>query len=198
GDTAVDAITRDGDTQDYILNNAVSNIVADNFSVLVKKYGGKVVSNVETTAKANGVVKHGDAAGSGIMKSVESINFYITPHGQAIPSTAYRAIGGKSNIGEALEGTISSRNPIYITFDNIIDIPPSKIKNLLQLPHAPTHVVEFDTFQLIDDITIPTGRWNTTNILEPITKTFPEWGTGGGTQAVTHLPIKIKKINKLK
>ncbi len=46
GDTAVDAITRDGDTQDYVLNNAVSNIVADNFSVLVKKYGGKVINNV--------------------------------------------------------------------------------------------------------------------------------------------------------
>jgi len=52
-----------------LISNATVNIVGDSFPVLVKKYFNKMVIK-------------------------KSINFYITPNGQTISSTAYRAIGG--------------------------------------------------------------------------------------------------------
>ncbi|OEF23855.1 hypothetical protein A1QC_10950 [Vibrio rumoiensis 1S-45] len=73
-------------------------------------------------------------------------------------------------------------------------------KDFLQLPHEPSHAVEFSTKQILDDIHIPNGRWNTDNIPEPITATFPEWGAGGGTQAITNSPIEVNpnKVVELK
>jgi hypothetical protein len=74
---------------------------------------------------------------------------------------------------------------------------PSTVQSLLQLPRTPTNWVSFDTLQLINDLKIPTGNWNTTTILEPITNTFPKWGSGGGTQAITNQPIQIKGFGML-
>ncbi len=119
-----------------------------------------------------------------IKSAPKGADFYVLPGGQAISSRGYRAIGGESNISEALEGTISSRNPTYITFDNLKGMNPQEVKSLLQLPKAPSHAVQFDTLQILDDLSIPTGKWNTTNIPEPITTTFHKWGKGGGTQAI--------------
>ncbi|MDX1920776.1 MAG: Hint domain-containing protein, partial [Candidatus Caenarcaniphilales bacterium] len=121
-------------------------------------------------------------------------SFYVNSAGEAIPATGYRALGGESNINEALTGSISSRSPSYITFDDITLMTPNEVKNLLQLPREPSHVVIFDTLHLTNDLKIPTGRWNLTNTPEPITSTFPEWGTGGGTQAITNQPIKIDNL----
>ena len=125
-------------------------------------------------------------------------NFFVSQSGQAIASCGYRAIGGKSNIAEALEGTISSRNPTYITFDDITKMPSSEVKEILQLPRTPSHAVEFNTRQLLDDLSIPKGRWNTKHVPETLTNTFPEWGAGGGTQAITNKSIRIDRIVKLK
>jgi hypothetical protein len=57
------------------------------------------------------------------------------------------------------------------------------------LPYTPSRYATFDTLQLVNDLTIPTGQWNTTSIPEPLTSTFPEFGSGGGTQAITTTPI---------
>jgi hypothetical protein len=113
-----------------------------------------------------------------------------------VPATGYRAVGGPA-VDEALTGTIAPRNPTYITFDNITNMSPSAAQSLLQLPRTPTNWVSFDTLPLINDLTIPTGKWNTTTILEPITNTFPEWGTGGGSQAITNQPIQVKGFGTL-
>jgi hypothetical protein len=42
--------------------------------------------------------------------------------------------------------------------------------------------------------------WNSNGILEPITETFPKWGSGGGTQAITDkvIQINIENITELK
>jgi hypothetical protein len=69
-----------------------------------------------------------------------------------------------------------------------------QVQNLLQLPQTPTYGVSFDTLQLIPDLTIPGGRWNTLPTPEPFTSTYPEWGTGGGTQAITNSPITVNKV----
>ncbi len=106
--------------------------------------------------------------------------------------TGYRATGGKANIQELDTGVIAPRNPTYITFDEIKDRSSQEVQNLLQLPHEPSHAVEFDTKQILDDIRIPDGKWDTNGIPEPITNTFDKWGKGGGTQAITNKPITIE------
>lgn len=37
----------------------------------------------------------------------------------------------------------------------------------------------FDTLQVIDEMYIPTTKGNTTNIPEPFTVSYPEYGSGG-------------------
>ncbi|WP_126842360.1 hypothetical protein [Idiomarina tyrosinivorans] len=92
-----------------------------------------------------------------------------------------------------MAGEIAPRNPTYFTFDNVSNLTSEEAQKFLQTDpnYLPRHVVEFSTGQILDDISIPTGRWNTTNIPEPITITFPEWGPGGASQAVTNSPIKV-------
>ena len=123
-------------------------------------------------------------------------NFYVTSDGTAIPSTGYRAVGGPA-VEEAATGTVAPRNPTYISFDNIKDMSPSAVQDWLQLPRTPSHWSSFDTLPLINDLKIPTGKWNTTTVPEPITSTFPEWGKGGGTQAITNQPIKLNGFGSL-
>ena len=43
-----------------------------------------------------------------------------------------------------------------------------------------------DTLQLLNDIHVPTTKWNTGTEPEPFAVSNPQWGTGGGSQAVTY------------
>jgi filamentous hemagglutinin len=120
-------------------------------------------------------------------------DFYVTSDGTAVPATGYRGFGGDRNLAEATSGVIAPRNPTYFTFNNITGMTGQEVQDLLQLPQVPTHGVSFDTLQLIPDLSIPGGRWNTLPTPEPFTSTYPEWGTGGGTQAITSKPISVSK-----
>ena|GEM_PF-1841339 len=106
-------------------------------------------------------------------------DFYVTSDGTAVPATGYRGFGGDQNLAEATYGVIASRNPTYFTFNNISGMTGQQVQDLLQLPQTPTHGVSFDTLQLLPDLSIPGGRWNTLSTPEPFTSTYPEWGTGG-------------------
>ncbi len=144
-------------------------------------------------AKYAGTVGNGDE----VLASVGSIDFYVKSDGTTIPGTGYRVIGGDTNLAEAMSGEIASRNPTYFTFDNVKNLTPSEAQNFLQTnpDYLPSHVVEFNTLQILHDISIPMGRWNTTQTPEPITTTFPEWGDGGATQAITNSSIKVTPVN---
>lgn len=126
-------------------------------------------------------------------------DFYVRPNGDVVPSKGFRAIGGAENVKEAMAGAIGPRatGPTYVTFDDITNLSKQEVKQLLQLPREPTHAATFDTLQLLDDLRIPTGRWNTLEVPEPVTRTFPEWGSGGGSQSITNSVIRIDRINEL-
>ena len=53
---------------------------------------------------------------------------------------------------------------------------------------------EFDTLQVIDDLYIPTTRGNTTNILEPLAVSYPEYGSGGGYQMRVDSNVKFNNV----
>ena len=60
-----------------------------------------------------------------------------------------------------------------------------------------SYKVSFDTLQIVDDISVPHGKWGTADYLEPITRDYPEYGPGGATQAITHSQIRIDSIEQL-
>lgn len=155
----------------------------------------------EPTVPPFGLIGGNGVAGPSTVQAVgvgtNGANFYVNSSGTAIPAIGYRAVGGPA-VDELTEGTISPRNPAtYFTFNNISNMSPSEVSNLLQLPQLPSYWASFDVLQLVPDLKIPTGRWNTTTTLEPITSTFPEYGLGGGTQAITNLPISINGYGQL-
>ena len=116
-------------------------------------------------------------------------SFYVTADGTAIPATGYRAVGGPA-VEQAEAGNLMSTKPqTYVTFTDISDMSGAGAKSILQLEREPSHYATFDTLQIIDDLSIPGGRWGTSPILEPITTTFPEYGIGGASQATTTTPI---------
>ena len=120
------------------------------------------------------------AAGSGATATTLAGTTLVTQASTAlmVPAIGYRGLGGDQNIAEANSGVIASRNPTYITFNNISGMTGPQVQDLLQLPQTPTHGVSFDTLQLIPDLAIPGGRWNTLPTPEPFTSTYPEWGGG--------------------
>ncbi len=121
--------------------------------------------------------------------TVTSPSFYVTADGTAIPATGYRAVGGPA-VEQAEAGNLMSANPqTYVTFTDISGMGGADAKSVLQLEREPSHYATFDTLQIIDDLSVPTGRWGTSSIMEPITTTFPEYGIGGATQATTKTPI---------
>ena len=93
------------------------------------------------------------------------------------------------------EALMSKSGPTYITFTDISNLSAAEAKSILQLKYEPTHFATFDTLQLVDDLKIPGGLWNTSPIPEPITTTFPEFGSGGATQAITTTPIQNYSVS---
>jgi len=168
-------------------------ILTDNCASDVAKYASTAMflTGILTVGGGGvGVVKHADDIVD-IAKAGKKgrTSFYVPPSGEAIPATGYRAVGGPA-VERAKSGDImSASGSTYITFDDLSGLSASETQSLLQLKYAPSHFGTFDTLQLIDDLSIPGGRWNTSPILEPRTSTFPEFGTGGATQAITTTPI---------
>ena len=123
-------------------------------------------------------------------------DFYVTPNGDVVPSTGYRYMSRNAGYIPTLKETMeipANDKGTYITFDRF-DMPaPEK----LQVPHDASIRGSFDTLQIIDDIRTPNGMWGKAGWLEPITKDFPEYGSGGATQAVTNQKIVLDRIDDL-
>ena len=125
-------------------------------------------------------------------------NFYVTPDGTAIPAKGFRAITGTKNVEEALSGEIAPRpNGTYFTFDDITNMSQGDAKGLLQLPGQPSHVAVFDTIQIMESTKVPKMFQNTGLFPEPIADVYPQFGPGGGTQAITDSPIVPAEVLKL-
>ena len=122
-------------------------------------------------------------------------DFYVTPKGKVVPSTGYRySFRNVAFIQNAKNGYINARSDgLYFSFDKIDDSIIAKGK--LQIPYRPDYRVSFDTLDIIDDISIPKGKWGTADYLEPITKDYRDFGPGGVTQAVTY--SRINSVNEI-
>ena len=129
-------------------------------------------------------------------ESGSKADFYVTPSGEAIPSTGYRYISENAPYLDNMTNSMSipaNVDGTYFSFNNYNVANPGA----LQVPHDASVKVSFDTLQIIDDISVPYGNWGKASYLEPITTDFPQFGPGGATQVITHSPINIDNITIL-
>ena len=146
----------------------------------------------KTLASERGSIRLGPRGGS-------QADFYVKPNGDVIPSTGYRYSARNTTVMQnAKSGTIAARaDGTYFSFDKFDDAIVAQGK--LQIPYRPEYRIGFDTLDIIDDISIPNGKWGTASYLEPITKDFKNFGPGKATQAVTYSEINsVNEISKLR
>ncbi|MFK7827421.1 MAG: pre-toxin TG domain-containing protein [Oligoflexales bacterium] len=167
----------------------------------------KVIQLAETTSQTGTEVLSGVRKSESFKRAVKAtpadkLMFYRSSVGEAIPSTGYRYVPSSAAYLDELvsTGRIPARSPTaidpykatYFGFDKFDDAATASSK--FQVPHDAAIRVEFDTLQIVDDVRIPNGKWNTEKYLEPITKDYPEHGVGGAAQAVTNSEIRASKI----
>ena len=69
----------------------------------------------------------------------------------------------------------------------------------LQIPYRPEYRVDFNTLNIIDDVSIPHGEWGTAEHLEPITADFKKYGPGKASQAITYSEIEsVEQVTKMR
>ena len=121
-------------------------------------------------------------------------DFYVPEEGKAIPATGYRYYGRMDPrlpyIAKTMEIPGDPLRPTYFTFDRF-DTPRP---DLLQTPHDASIRASFDMLPILENIEIPKGSYGKGELLEPITKDFPQFGPGGATQAVTPSPIELLEL----
>ena len=123
-------------------------------------------------------------------------NFYVKPNGEVIPSTGYRYISKDAPYLESINSSMyyePNTEGTYFSY-NCYDVANP---GALQVPHDASIRLEFNTLQIIDDISVPNSEWGLGKSLEPITYSYPEYGPGGATQVITHSGFIIDKITKL-
>jgi RHS repeat-associated protein len=192
-----------GDTGCVTPHKSEAQVVAGvALDVAAAEVGGRVAGKVveKGAGVVRAVVRGGGESGAAIRAAVGAqADFYVRPNGNVIPATGYRYISSEAPyLNELLEtGTIPA-NPkgTYLSFDKMDQAEIAAGR--LQVPHDAAIRIEFDTTQLLDDIRIPHGKWGTADYLEPLTGDFPQFGPGGATQAITRLPIWIRRIVDLR
>lgn len=114
--------------------------------------------------------------------------------------TIYRYVNETSyNFDKLKNQGIIDASPIqfpgYVTLEKIDDA--SQAQSILQLPKKPTWVAEFSSSQILDDIRFPRAKFNNASYIEVLTRSYPEYGIGGGSQFITNSRIKISKLKNL-
>ena len=166
--------------QSYLAKNLPPEQSGIAFDVSV----GEVIGAVGSSA-----IKGAQYLDEGI-KGMRKTDFYVKPNGDAVPATGYRYMDTKY----AEQTFKTNKAPgSYFGFDKFDSA--SEARNALQISTDWSNAGlrgEFDTLQIIDDIRIPYEYGDTGKILEPFTKSYPEFGTGGHRQVITDSWIEFK------
>ena len=116
--------------------------------------------------------------------------------------TAYRHIDSNVSYLEQLKtsGKIpNNKNSTYFSLDKF-DNPLVAIDKM-QLNGNATDAVwrlEFDATQVVGKASFPKGKWNNTEYIEVITRSYPNFGAGGATQFITQTEIILIRMVILK
>lgn len=141
-----------------------------------------------------------DEAKAKVAAEKSSADFYVKPNGDAVPATGYRYMSSKyRDVTKKTMTVPANDNGTYVGFEKFSK--SSDVQNSFQISPEWSDAKlrgEFDTLQVIDDLDIPTSMGNTTDILEPITSAYPEYGSGGVAQVITKSKIHLRSVEDLK
>jgi hypothetical protein len=116
--------------------------------------------------------------------------------------TAYRHISSNVSYLEQLKASgkvPQNANNTYFSLDKFDD--PIVAIDKMQLNANATDAVwrlEFDATQLIGKTTFPKGMWNNAEYIEVLTRSYPNFGSGGASQFITQSEITLKRMVNLK
>ncbi len=175
---------------------------------IVTESGGaiKVVTpnGVTITGRTDNLVESNQLA---LPATNRTPDFYVSPDGTAVPGTGVRF--SDSQYADHIVANGSSPGTPGGHYFGTETFPSStSAADAYQISPDWSDVRvqgEFDTLQLYDpqtqtwNIEIPTTNGNTTNILEPYTSAYPEFGTGGVQQYITapDTPLNYNNITVL-
>lgn len=118
-------------------------------------------------------------------------DFYVRPNGEVFPGRAYHYTNEIDEIVE--KGAIEVKpKGTWISFDSYDNAAEANSK--LQIPNPVRYRVEFNTIDVSDTLKIPHGDYGRSSKFEPLSKDFPQFGKGGGTQAMVDEKIFPDKI----
>ncbi len=116
--------------------------------------------------------------------------------------TAYRHISSDVSYLEQLKTTgkvPQNPNKTYFSLDKFDD--PAVAIDKMQLNADATDAVwrlEFDANQMVGKTVFPTGKWNNSEYIEVVTRSYPDFGSGGASQFITQSEIILKRMVNLK
>ncbi|HEM3653779.1 TPA: hypothetical protein U1C45_002110, partial [Streptococcus suis] len=124
-------------------------------------------------------------------KSTPKTDFYVASDGTTLPATGYRYMDSK--YAEQTMKTMEAPGG-YIGFSKFDSA--KQVKDAYQISPDWSDAKlrgEFDTLQIFDNVRVPRAYGDKVGeILEPLTKVYPEFGAGGYPQLITD---KSKNIN---
>ncbi len=175
--------------------------------IAIARYGKKAEQLIYVKFKENGgaaaeIIAYYGQKGIDALKKVDNIQ-------DAAPELikgkiGYRYIGSQANYIEELKRTgvippMRGDDLTYFSLDKF-DNPIEAISKL-QLNGKMTDATwraEFSADQIKTSVAFPKANWDDAPNIEIITRSYPQYGKGGGTQFVTQETIKLRRLINLK
>ena len=117
---------------------------------------------------------------------------------------AYRHIGSDVKYLENLKKTgiipeQIEQGKTYFSLDKIDN--PIEAIDKMQLNKTYTDAIwrlEFDADQLLGKVKFPKAKWDNAEYIEVLTRSYPDFGSGGASQFITQSKIRLTKMTNLK
>ncbi len=180
------------DINDYIDHSAITiNDYIDNSAKSVNDYIDKY-----SRAMNDYIDKYSGGASKQSSKGMDvgkGIDFYVTPGGEVVPSTAYRYMDSKY-----AEQTMKSMSApgSYFGFKKFDSARNAQDAFQIAPEWSDCKLRgEFDTLQVIDKMYVPKAYGDKGPGLEPFTRCYPEYGKGGCQQFIYRDTIYFKSVD---
>lgn len=175
--------------------------------IAIAKYGKDAeqliyVKFKENSGAAAEIIAHFGQEGLDALKKVNNIEDAANELIKG--KIAYRHIGSDVNYLEDFKKTgiipeQIGQGKTYFSLDKIDN--PIEAIDKMQLNKKYTDAIwrlEFDTEQLLGKVKFPKAKWDNAEYIEVLTRSYPDFGSGGASQFITQSKIKLTRMTNLK
>ena len=175
--------------------------------IAIAKYGKEAEQLIYVKFKEDGgaaaeIIAHFGQEGLDALKRVKNIEDVANELIKG--KIAYRHIGSDINYLENLKKTgiipeQIGQGKTYFSLDKIDN--PIEAIDKMQLNKKYNDAIwrlEFDTEQLLGKVKFPKAKWGSAEYIEVLTRSYPDFGSGGASQFITQSKIKLTRMTNLK